>query len=83
MEANVPYAALELMSEKLSQTIKRLIVIIVVLIFALLGTNIAWIVYESQFDTAFCDVQSDGGDVQYIGRDGENTNGESNSENEN
>ena len=83
METNVPYAALELMSEKMSQTIKRLIVIIVVLIFALLGTNIAWIIYESQFDTAICDIQNEDGTANYIGRDGEINNGENSSQEEN
>lgn len=73
--AVVPYAALELISEKLSQTVKRLIIIIIILVIALLGTNIAWILYESQYETESYQVMSDDGNANYIGNDGDIFNG--------
>lgn len=39
----------EMYSSSLERTIKRLWITIILLIVLLVGTNIAWIVYESQF----------------------------------
>ena len=48
--ANVTQAAFEFTIEKMAQTQKRLFIIILVLILALIGTNVGWIIYESQFE---------------------------------
>lgn len=52
--ANVPYAAFEAVSARAERNIRRLAIIIIFLILALIGSNIAWLCYESQFE----DVES-------------------------
>lgn len=46
----VPYVAHESDMARSERHNKRLWVVILVLIIALLGTNIAWIIYENSFD---------------------------------
>lgn len=48
--ANVPYAAFEAVSARAERNIRRLAIIIIFLILALIGSNIAWLCYESQFE---------------------------------
>ena len=58
------------------RTVKRLWILIIILSFMLLGTNIAWIVYESQFDTISEDEsytisqETEGGDNYSVIGDG-------------
>lgn len=47
----VPYAAHEIAIATSERHSKRLWIAILVLIVALLGTNLAWIIYEAQFET--------------------------------
>lgn len=42
---------IDILASMAERTIKRLWVIIILLIVLLFGTNAAWIVYESQFET--------------------------------
>ena len=35
----------------MERQVKRMFVIIIILLMGLIGTNIGWIIYESQFDT--------------------------------
>ena len=42
--------ALEMLSE-LKKTTKRWFVVSIILLIALVGTNVAWLIYESSFDT--------------------------------
>ena len=42
--------ALEMLSE-LKKTTKRWFVVIIILLIALVGTNVAWLIYESSFET--------------------------------
>lgn len=42
--------ALEMLSE-LKKTTKRWFVVSIILLIALVGTNVSWIIYESSFDT--------------------------------
>lgn len=46
----VPYAAHEIAIATSERHSKRLWIVILVLIVALLGTNLAWIIYENSFD---------------------------------
>lgn len=46
--------ALEILSE-LKKSSKRWFVISIVLLIALVGTNVAWLIYESSFDTVYED----------------------------
>lgn len=71
----IPYVAMESALEKADRQSKRLWVIIILLIVALLGSNVAWIVYENQFvttDVEMRDIEQyadNGGDNQIIGGD--------------
>lgn len=42
--------ALEMLSE-LKKTTKRWFVVSIILLIALVGTNVAWLIYESSFET--------------------------------
>ena len=76
---SVPYAVLELEDRKH----KRLWVVILVLIVALLGTNAGWIYYENQFQDVVTTIEAEqdgngnnivgGGDVNY-GAESQNNN---------
>lgn len=79
--AVMPIAQHEKDQNRLMSIIKWLVGVIVVLIVLLVGSNIARIVYESQFETvetyeeAIVDAE-DNGDANYIGNDGDIYNGE-------
>lgn len=44
--------ALEMLSE-LKKTTKRWFVVSIILLIALVGTNVAWLIYESSFETVY------------------------------
>ena len=46
--------ALEMLSE-LKKTTKRWFVVSIILLIALVGTNVSWLIYESYFDTVYED----------------------------
>ena len=46
--------AFEMLSE-LKKTTKRWFVVSIILLIALVGTNVAWLIYESSFDTVYED----------------------------
>ena len=46
--------ALEMLSE-LKKTTKRWFVVSIILLIALVGTNVAWLIYEASFDTVYED----------------------------
>ena len=48
---DIPYIVYESEQNRTERREKRLISIIIVLIFLLVGTNAAWLYYESQFET--------------------------------
>lgn len=71
---NVRQYDIDLLSAMAERTIKRLWIVILVLIIALIGTNGAWLYYESQFETIETTIEADqgegvnivgGGDVNY------------------
>lgn len=49
-EKMIPYIAFESATSRQERTIKRLWILCLVLIIALLGTNSGWIWYENQFE---------------------------------
>lgn len=49
-EKMIPYIAFESATARQERTIKRLWILCLVLIIALLGTNAGWIYYESSFE---------------------------------
>lgn len=50
MPENIPYIAHESAMARAERTARRLWITILVLIFMLVGTNAAWLWYESQFE---------------------------------
>ena len=47
---NIPYIAYEGTMSRLERSNRRLWIVILVLIVMLVGSNIAWLVYESQYE---------------------------------
>lgn len=78
---NVPYVVHESAMVRAERQNKRLVAIIILLILLLVGSNIGWLVYESQFETVETteeDIVVDAGEngiANYIGNDGDITNG--------
>ena len=46
----IPYIAHEAMMSRMERTIKRLWILCIILIILLVGSNVAWLLYESQFE---------------------------------
>ena len=71
---SVPYIVHESDMSRLERQLKRLWVVILVLIFLLVGSNCAWMIYESQFETVeetYQEViqEADNGENHFIGGD--------------
>lgn len=82
-ERVIPYIAFESTTSQMERTIKRLWVIILVLIFLLVGSNIAWLIYESQYEYYTTSVTQENADGynNYIGNDGDINNGKADGNN--
>lgn len=77
--ASVPYIVHESSMARMERQVKRLWITILVLVFLLVGTNAAWLYYESQWETVEkweITQENDGGYNNYIGNDGDIVNGE-------
>lgn len=68
---NVPYIVHESSMARMERQIKRLWITILVLIFILVGTNAAWLYYESQWETVYQEVtqEADNGTNNFVGGD--------------
>ena len=78
-ERDVPYIAFEAQMTRYEVTIKRLIVALCLAIALLFASNVAWLWFFSQFDisdTAVTLDSQDEGTNNYVGNDGDITNGE-------
>ena len=78
---DISYVVFESICSRLERTIKRLWILTVILVVLLVGTNCAWLWYESQFETVettteeYTSDAADGG-VAIANGDGEvNVNG--------
>lgn len=71
----VPYAVYEMEQAKSERTSKRLIAVIVLLILLLVGSNIGWLIYESQFEVVESTTnqeviqEADNGENHFVGGD--------------
>ena len=76
MEDNkmIPYIAFESATSRQERTIKRLWILCLVLIIALLGTNAGWLYWESQWEDVVITQENADGYNNYIGNDGDITN---------
>ena len=74
----VPYIVHESAMARAERSAKRLWVVVILLIVLLVGTNGAWLWYESQFETVTTEVTQENADGynNYIGNDGDIVNGE-------
>jgi hypothetical protein len=90
MTKDIPYLTVEGIQARNERVIHRLIRIIIILIIGLILNNAMWIYFYNQYDysdTTTTDTvtvdSNDGGNANYIGNDGEITNGENNSDTNN
>ena len=86
--AVMPIAQHEKDQNRLMDIIKSLIAVVLVLIVLLVGSNIAWIIYENSFEKVITTEEiivdaDDNGNANYIGQDGNIYNGEDYSKEEN
>ena len=78
---SVPYIVHEGDMSRLERQLKRLWIVVLVLIFMLVGSNCAWLWYESQFETVESTAEEvvvdadENGIANYIGNDGDIING--------
>ena len=78
--ADVPFVVYQATAARQERQIRRMWIVILFLICALIGTNLAWIVYENSFEevvtTEEIIVDADNnGNANYIGQDGNIYNG--------
>lgn len=79
MDKDISYVAFESVCARFERTIKRLWIVVILLTVLLVGTNCAWLLYESQFEDVSTETYTsdatDGG-VAIANGDGEvNVNG--------
>lgn len=74
----VPYIIHEGTMARMERTIKRLWILCIVLVAVIVGTNAAWLWWNSQFETIETTVTQETADGynNYIGNDGDIVNGE-------
>ena len=81
--AVMPIAQHEKDQNRLMGIIKSLIAVIVILIVLLVGSNVGWLIYNSQFEvveeSTTITQDNESGYNNYIGNDGDIVNGETNS----
>lgn len=78
-DKTVPYIAYEGTMARFERTVKRLIVAVIVAVFLLFATNLAWLYVWNQYDYADVDLNSDGSGISnYLeaGNNGAIANGE-------
>lgn len=80
INVTVPYVVHESAMARSERHNKRLWIVILVLIGALIASNAAWIIYNSQFEvveeSVTVEQDNQNGDNNYIGNDGDITYGE-------
>lgn len=70
---NIPAYALDIINANHQSTLKRLWILVFVLIFLLIGTNTAWIIYENKYEDTVTTTQTvtqdsgDGGSNTFSG----------------
>lgn len=75
---SVSYIVYESALARAERSVKRLWAAILVLIVFLVGTNGAWLWYESRFEDVVITQENADGYNNYIGNDGDINNGEAN-----
>lgn len=79
---NIPYLVYESAQARSERTIKRLILALIIATTLIFASNLAWIYVCGQYDYSSeetkIDVKADKGIANYIGNDGDITNGTDN-----
>ena len=80
---NVPFIVYEAAQSRLERIIKRLWITVILLIVLLVGSNIGWLIYESQFEVyeTSIEAEQDGDGVNIVGGGDVNYGAESDSNN--
>lgn len=73
--APVSYLVHESIMVRQERTIRRLWILCILLIACLIGTNFAWIVYENSFSDTTITQDNANGINNFVGHDGDITNG--------
>lgn len=79
----VSFAVFEGTCARFERTIKRLWILLLITLFLLVGSNVAWLVYESQFEYFETEItqNNETGHNNYIGNDGDIVNGKADNSN--
>lgn len=73
----IPYIVHEAEMTRSERHIKRLWIALIIAILIICASNIAWLIYISQYDFESYDLSTEGGgNANYIGQDGDIYNGE-------
>lgn len=79
VNGSVPLAVHENLRAQSNVDKRRLWIVVIILIVLLFGSNLAWLIYESQFDSVTTRLEAtqenDDGYNSYIGNDGDIYNG--------
>lgn len=80
MDKDISYVAFESVCARFERTIKRLWILVIILTVLLVGTNCAWLWYESQFQyvettTESYEAEATDGGIAIANGDGEVNNG--------
>lgn len=80
---NIPYIAYEAAQSRLERIIKRLWIVIILLIVLLVGSNIAWLIYEAQYEDIEItqEAENESGDIVMNGTGELNINGQGEADN--
>lgn len=73
--ASIPYFVHEGEMSRAERANKRLWIAVILLIVCLVGTNLAWTIYESQFQDVLITQDNEDGVNNFIGNDGAIFNG--------
>ena len=74
----IPFIAHESAMARMERTIKRLWILLMLMLLLLVGSNVAWIIYESQwevYETTEVTQENENGYNSCIGNDGDIYNG--------
>ena len=61
-KATVPYVVHESEMGRMDRIVKKMWILIILLVVLLVGSNLAWIIYESQFVDQYVEQEIDTGD---------------------
>lgn len=82
---SIPFVAYEASQSRLERIIKRQWILCIILIVLLVGSNIAWLIYESQFEyyeeTVTQEAENNDGDIIMNGTGELTINGQSEADN--